>query len=194
MQLSDAYFKQIIGVTKETFDTMAEILHEAYAAKHTRRGRHAKLSIEEELFLSLKYLRQYVPQKELAFEFEVSEATVHTVITWVEDTLAMSGKFSLPGKKHDFKLYQESTGSTVSEDIKIQGDSGYQGILALHKNSETPQKKSRGKELTDDKKMRTSVFSVSEFSLRILTLRLRCSKLRQINTVIVVNDLDCVWH
>ena len=98
------------------------------------------------------------------------------------------------GKKHDFKLYQESIGSTVSEDRKIQGDSGYQGILALHKNSETPQKKPRGKELTDDKKMRTSVFPVSEFSLRILTLRLRCSKLRQINTVIAVNGLDCVWH
>jgi len=99
MKLSDTDFKQIIGVTKETFDSMAEILHEAYAAKHTRHGRHAKLSIEDQLFLSLKYLRQYVTQKELAFEFEVSEATAHAVITWVEDTLIKSGKFSLPGKK-----------------------------------------------------------------------------------------------
>jgi len=78
---------------------MVEILREAYAAKHTRRGRHAKLSREDQLFLSLKYWRQYVTQKELAFEFKVGEATVHAVITWVEDTLIMSGKFSLPGKK-----------------------------------------------------------------------------------------------
>jgi len=99
MELSDTNFKQIIGVAKKTFDAMAEILREAYAAKHTRRGRHAKLSIEDQLFLSLKYLRQYVTQKELAFEFNVSEATAHTVITWVENTLVMSGKFSLPGKK-----------------------------------------------------------------------------------------------
>jgi len=35
MQLSDAYFKQIIGVTKETFDTMAEILHEATYCQNT---------------------------------------------------------------------------------------------------------------------------------------------------------------
>jgi len=99
MKLSDADFKQIIGVTKKTFDAMVEILHEAYAAKHTRRGRHAKLSREDQLFLSLKYWRQYVTQKELAFEFEVGEATAHDTITWVEDTLILSGKFSLPGKK-----------------------------------------------------------------------------------------------
>jgi len=54
------------------------------------------------------------------------------------------------GKNHDFKLYQESIGSAVSEDIKIQGDSGYQRILSFHKNSETSKKKPRGKELTDD--------------------------------------------
>jgi len=99
MRLSDAGFKQIIGVTRETFDAMVEILRYAYAEKHKRRGRHAKLSIEDQLFLSLKYWRQYITQKELAFEFEVGEATVHAVIVWVETTLVKSDKFSLPGKK-----------------------------------------------------------------------------------------------
>ena len=97
--LSDKDFKQIIGVTKETFDEMVEILREAYAEKHKRRGRHSKLSIEDQLFMSIKYWRQYVTQKELAFEFEVGEATTHDVIVWVEDTLVRSGKFNLPGKK-----------------------------------------------------------------------------------------------
>ena len=49
--------------------------------------------------VGIKYWRQYVTQKELAFEFEVGEATVHDTIVWVEDTLVKSGKFSLPGKK-----------------------------------------------------------------------------------------------
>lgn len=57
------------------------------------------MSIEDQLFMSLKYWRQYVTQKELAFEFEVGEATAHDVIVWVEDTLIKVGKFSLPGKK-----------------------------------------------------------------------------------------------
>jgi len=99
MKLSDKDFKQIIGVEKETFESMLELLREAYAQKHKHRGRKAKLSREDQLFLSLKYWRQYVTQKELAYEFEVGEATAHDVIVWVEDTLIVSGKFSLPGKK-----------------------------------------------------------------------------------------------
>jgi hypothetical protein len=97
--LSDSDFKQIIGVKKEIFDAMIEVLSNAYFAKHKRRGRHSKLPIADQLFLSLKYWRQYVTQKELAFEFEVGEATAHDVIVWVEDTLVTSGEFSLPGKK-----------------------------------------------------------------------------------------------
>jgi transposase len=99
MKLSEKDFKQIIGVQKETYESMLETLREAYAQKHKRRGRQAKLSREDQLFLSLKYWRQYVTQKELAYEFEVGEATAHDVIVWVEDTLIKSGKFSLPGKK-----------------------------------------------------------------------------------------------
>jgi hypothetical protein len=56
------------------------------------------------------------------------------------------------GKTHDFKLYENSIGSAVSGEIKVQGDSGYQGILRLHKNSETPKKKPRGGVLTADEK------------------------------------------
>jgi hypothetical protein len=49
--------------------------------------------------MSLKYWRQYVTQKEPAFEFEAGEATVHDTIVWVENTLVKSGTFSLPGRK-----------------------------------------------------------------------------------------------
>lgn len=56
------------------------------------------------------------------------------------------------GRKHDFRLYEESIGCAVLEKIKALMDSGYQGILKLHKNSETPKKKPRGGEMTDDEK------------------------------------------
>lgn len=100
-RLSDKDFKQIIGVEKETFDKMVMILNEAYLNKPRkwRGGRRKKLSTENQLFMTLKYLRQYVTQKELAFEFEVGEATVCDTIKWVEDTLIKDGTFSLPGKK-----------------------------------------------------------------------------------------------
>jgi hypothetical protein len=99
MKLSEKDFKQIIGVKKETYEEMLEELRRAYAEKHKRRGRHSKLPLEDQLFLSLKYWRQYVTQKELSFEFEVGEATTHDVIVWVENTLVKSRKFSLPGRK-----------------------------------------------------------------------------------------------
>ena len=99
MKLKDTDFKQLIGIKKETYTEMIVILKAAYAEKHKRRGRHTKLSLEDQLFMTLKYWRQYVTQKELSFEFEVGEATVHDTIVWVENTLVKSGKFSLPGKK-----------------------------------------------------------------------------------------------
>ena len=68
-------FKQIIGVKRESFKAMLEILVEAYAGKHKKGGRPGKLSLSDQLFMALKYWRQYVTEKELAFEFDVGEAT-----------------------------------------------------------------------------------------------------------------------
>ena len=99
MRLSDDDFKQVIGVLKETYAAMLGILRDAYAAKHSRRGRHASLAVEDILFMSLKYWRQYVTQKELSFEFGVSETTVRDWIVWTEDVLVKCGTFRLPGKK-----------------------------------------------------------------------------------------------
>ncbi len=98
-KLNDRDFKQIVGVKRETFEVMTDILKKAYAKKHKKGGRNSKLTIEAQLLMTLKYNRQYVTQKELAYEFEVGEATVHDTIVWVEDTLVKDGKFSLPGKK-----------------------------------------------------------------------------------------------
>lgn len=98
-KLSDGESKRLIGVKRETFEEMLQILRKAYAYIHQSRGRKSKLSIEEMLFVTLKYLRQYPTMKELAFEYEVAESTIHRTITWVEDTLIRSRKFTLPSKK-----------------------------------------------------------------------------------------------
>jgi transcriptional antiterminator len=98
-RLNDADFKQIIGVKRGTFAAMVEVLTAEYREKHKKGGRNPKLTLEEQLIMTLKYLRQYVTQKELAYEFEVGEATVHDTIVWVENTLVRDEKFKLPGKK-----------------------------------------------------------------------------------------------
>lgn len=100
-RLNDKDFKQIVGVEKATFEAMVKILNAAYESKPKKwsGGRKKKLTTENQLFLTLKYLRQYVTQKELAFEFEVGEATVCDTIKRGEDILIRDGSFSLPGKK-----------------------------------------------------------------------------------------------
>jgi hypothetical protein len=98
-RLNDADFKQIIGVKRETFASMVEVLTVEYMKKHKKGGRKPKLTLEEQLLMTLKYLRQYVTQKELSYEFEVGEATVHDTIVWVENTLVKDEKFKLPGRK-----------------------------------------------------------------------------------------------
>jgi hypothetical protein len=97
--LTSEDFKQIIGVKKETFTAMLKELGEKYVQKHEKGGRPSKMPLEIQLIIALKYLRQYVTQLELAFEFEVGEATIHDTIVWVENTLIKSGKFNVPGKK-----------------------------------------------------------------------------------------------
>jgi hypothetical protein len=56
------------------------------------------------------------------------------------------------GSVHDFTLYKNSTGSAVSSEVKVKVDSGYQGIAALHANSEVPFKKSKNRPLTKEEK------------------------------------------
>jgi hypothetical protein len=50
------------------------------------------------------------------------------------------------GKKHDFRLFKESK-THIKEDIKINTDSGFQGIGSIHKNSVLPCKKSKNRPL-----------------------------------------------
>jgi transposase len=142
MRLNDEDFKQIIGVKKATFEEMLAQLRLAYAEKHKKRGRHSKLSLEDILFMSLKYWRQYVTQKELAFEFEVGEATVHDWIVWTEDTLVRCGKFALPGKK---ALLEEEEIEVVLVDVTespIERPKKNSANGTREKRSATPKKRS----------------------------------------------------
>jgi hypothetical protein len=52
------------------------------------------------------------------------------------------------GSEHDFKMYKESIGSSVSNSIPIDGDLGYLGIEAYHPNSFIPVKSSKNHRLT----------------------------------------------
>ena len=92
---ASADFKRLTGVRKETFQAMLAALQQ------DRRvfGRPAKLSLADQLLLTLMYWREYRTQFHIAQAYGVSEATVCRTIVRIEDTLLRSGQFRLPGKK-----------------------------------------------------------------------------------------------
>ncbi len=98
--LSEEQFRRLCGFAKKTMAEMVDILREAYAAKHNRRGRHSKLAVEDMLMMACKYWREYVTYLSLAHEYGVAESTAHGIITWVENVLIKNGRFGLPGKKN----------------------------------------------------------------------------------------------
>jgi IS5 family transposase len=55
------------------------------------------------------------------------------------------------GKTHDFQLFKDSR-SGISDQIRSLGDAGYQGLMGLHSNSQTPVKKSKHHPLTKEQK------------------------------------------
>ena len=68
------------------------------------------------------------------------------------------GVVSGKGKTHDFKMFKESK-ARITPDVKILGDSGYQGIKDIHANSRTPVKKPKSEKLTKRQKLYNHLLS-----------------------------------
>jgi hypothetical protein len=55
------------------------------------------------------------------------------------------------GHTHDFQLFKDSRAG-ISKHIGVLGDAGYQGLMELHANSQTPFKKTKLHPLTQEQK------------------------------------------
>jgi hypothetical protein len=94
-----ALFKRLHGVKPGTFEKMCSILQKEFIALHQNGGKPPKLTVEDKLSITLKYLREYRTMDSIAAEYGVCKGTVCLSIQWVEDTLVKDGTFALPGKK-----------------------------------------------------------------------------------------------
>ena len=92
-------FKRLYGVKPGTFHKMLLILQKEFDILHKNGGKPPKLSVEDKLYIALKYLREYRTMDSIAAEYGVCKGTVCLAIQWVEDTLVKDGTFALPGKK-----------------------------------------------------------------------------------------------
>jgi hypothetical protein len=112
---NDATFKELFGVKKEIFQQMHARLNAAYQQRHRKGGRRPKLSVGDQLFLTLQYWREYRTMAHLAFDFGVSKSTVSDTIVQVENVLIREGTFHLPGKKA--LLSPDNVGRTLAVDV-----------------------------------------------------------------------------
>ena len=92
-------FKRMFGVRIKTFNKMIEILEKEYPRMHKKGGSPPKMSVEDKLYATLKYLREYRTMEHIGGDYGVSKSTVCESIQWVENTLEQDGTFELPGRK-----------------------------------------------------------------------------------------------
>jgi hypothetical protein len=77
---SDAQFKELFGITKKVFYEMLSVLKVARAKRHKKGGRRPKLSVGEQLFLTLQYWREYRTMAHIAYDFGVAKSTVSNTL------------------------------------------------------------------------------------------------------------------
>lgn len=95
---SDTDFKRLAGVHRSLFKEMVQVLEEAEELKK-KLGRPHTLSIEDQLLLTLNYLRHYNTQLELSANYAIAESNVNRTIQKVENTLMKSRQFALPKRQ-----------------------------------------------------------------------------------------------
>ena len=74
-------------------------MREAEAVLKAQGGKPNKLVIEDRLFMTLEYLREYRTYFHISRSYGISESSCYRNIRWVEDALIKDGQFSLPGRK-----------------------------------------------------------------------------------------------
>lgn len=94
-RFSDSEFKRLVGVPRPVFTEMVDVLEKAESLKK-KSGRPHTLAIEDQLLLTLNYLRNYSTQLELAAHYHIAESNVNRTIKKVEDALMKSRCFTLP--------------------------------------------------------------------------------------------------
>lgn len=91
-------FKRLTGVKPETLKVMVEALRRAEETKR-KSGRPSKLSIENQVLLTLMYLRENRTYFHIGHTYGINASTAYRITRHVEDTLSKEEKFKLPGKK-----------------------------------------------------------------------------------------------
>ena len=97
---SEPQFLRLTGVKRSVFGLMVEVVCGAYREF----GRPRKLSVEDQVLLTLCYFREYRSQFRLASSFGVSEARVCRTVKTVERALLGTSVFICRARKRCIRV------------------------------------------------------------------------------------------
>ena len=92
-------FKRLCGVQPQTFCRMVEVVSSYLNRRRRVTGRPTKLSVEDQVLMTLEYWREYRTFFHIAKAWGLHESSAWRIIRRVEDILTKSRDFKLPGKK-----------------------------------------------------------------------------------------------
>ena len=92
-------FRRLTGVHPTIFYKMVEIMREADRLKKLRGGRKNKLCIEDQVLITLEYLREYRTYFHIGKSYGISESSAYKTVKFVENKLIGHPDFRLPGRK-----------------------------------------------------------------------------------------------
>lgn len=102
-KLNDEQFRRKTGVKRKTFETMVRLVTKTENERKKLSGRPSKLSYEDQVLLSLEYLREYRTYFSIAQIYNISEANAYKICKKVEDILIRSEEFKLPSRKEVYE-------------------------------------------------------------------------------------------
>ena len=97
-KLKPEEFKRLCGVRPETFTQMVKLVERQTLLKN-KIGRPSKLNLENQVLMTLEYLREYRTYFHIGQSWGVNESTAYRIIRKIENILIRSKEFTLPGKK-----------------------------------------------------------------------------------------------
>lgn len=140
--INDKELLRLTGIKQATFNKMLDILKVAEIEKFKKGGKANKLSLENRLFMTLSYWREYRTFFHLGKSFDISEASCYRNIKWIEDILIRNSDFQqLAGKKaliNDYFI--DKTIIIDATETPIQRPKKDKNNLILVKRKNTPLK------------------------------------------------------
>ena len=115
--INDKEFQRLLGIKRQTFNEMLEIVTEAHNLARTKGGVKSKLSIEQRLLMTIEFWKSDYTYFSIGIKYGVSESYAYKIITRFENYLIQSEEFSLPNI-HNLK--KENIVIVDSTEIDIQ--------------------------------------------------------------------------